>query len=573
MPRIPDDPTIYAGLRLYDGVGYDTVVERVEYGGFGVIAFGPNRLRDGEQVAFKTLRRDLLKDPLTRASFVRECLLWVGLWPHANVALAFRAFEIGDAVGLRPFLVLEYAEHGSVRGLLQTASGEPGGHLPFGYALFLAQQIAAGLAYLHQPDPAYLRTEPTVHRDLKPENGLLMGDGRAVITDFGLAKAVEASPTALALLLAGSSGYGSSGQSKPVTTPERQAEEAILIGGEEATQTMGLHTARGAALGTMAYMAPEQWEDARYAGTPADLYAFGIMLSEILAGRHALLDLTRPHSQDDWRAAHLNPQPRSLRDMAPETPSAVEAIYRRCLAANPADRPTAAQALAALQAGAREAGVDAYIPEELVPHTPLNEWIYWDTSSIAFRSFSLNREALARNDRTLALARQLNDEHPDLLASSLLTRGNILKGLGREALDAHNDAEAARFDQQVEAAYQESLMSCPPVTLPEGRRSRAFVWHQIGEFNRERKRYAHADDAYGRALKLQPDMADTYFNRALNQAQWGENDARARRRDDAVAHLRHARVYAITSLGMDDPTAAGLLRNIEDILRELGAIP
>ena len=104
MPGAPNDPTIHVGMRLYDGSDYDTTIERVEYGGFGVIAFGPNRLDDNRMVVYKTLRRDLLDDPQTRASFVRECLLWVGLWAHANVALAYGAFDMGDAVGKRPFL-------------------------------------------------------------------------------------------------------------------------------------------------------------------------------------------------------------------------------------------------------------------------------------------------------------------------------------------------------------------------------------------------------------------------------------------------------------------------------------
>jgi serine/threonine protein kinase len=560
-------------LRLSDGADYDSGGVRVEYGGFGVIAFGPNRLRDGRMTAYKTLRRELLDDPQTRASFVRECLLWMGLWVHRNVARATALLRVGDAIGLRPFLALTYAERGSLRHLLLAARQQPHQRLPLDVALDLAQQIAAGLAYLHRPDPTYLRTEPTVHRDLKPENVLLMGDGRAVITDFGLAKAVEASPTALAFLLGGSSGYGQSGQGGQTSTtaaPGRQVEEAILIGGEEATQTMGLHTAKGAALGTMAYMAPEQWDDARYASTPADIYALGIILSELLAGRHALLDLSRPHSQEEWRSAHLNPQPRSLRAVAPEVPEVVEAIYQRCLARVPEDRPTADETLAALQQGARAAGEKVYVPLEFAAHTPFNEWAYWHSWSIAYHNFSLNRAALTRNDGARRLARQLNDEYSGVLAMTLMTRGNILKALGREALDAHNEAEATRLDQQVETTYQDSLMSSPPVTLPEGRRNRAFVWHQIGEFNRERTRYAHAEDAYGRALTLQPDMADTYFNRALNQAQWGLADMDSGHQDAAIAHLRQARVYAITSLGMDDPTAGGLLRNIEEILQQLG---
>jgi serine/threonine protein kinase len=564
MPRIPEDPTIHRGLRLFDGTGYDTIIERVEYGGFGVIAFGPNRLRENRMVAYKTLRRELLDDPQTRASFVRECLLWVGLWGHANVAVAHAVLEMGDAINQRPFLALEYAEHGSLRGLLRTAAErEDGGHLPLELALFLAQQISAGLAYLHRPDPGYRRPEPTVHRDLKPENVLLMGDGRAAITDFGLAKAVEESPVALALLLS-QRGLDSSVQ------PGRQAEEAILLGGEEATQTTGLHTAAGVAMGTLPYMPPEQWADARYVAPPADIYALGIMLSEILAGRHALLDLDKPHSQADWRQAHQYPRPRPLRDIVPTVPPAVEAIYQRCLAADPDDRPSADQVLAALQAGARSAGLDVYEPPDFVPHVPFNEFVHWHQWAIAYESFDLFADALACADRALAQARQLTAERPDLVPATLNVRGAILAGLGAQAIKAGKPAEAADWDRQAEASYQESL-NTRPMDTAEGRMGRSFVWHQIGVLNNERGRYAHAEDAYARSLALKADKAETYFARAKNQAQWGLAELEAGHHDAGIEHLRQARVHAVTSLAMNYPTAQRLLKFIEDDLAQFGA--
>ena len=563
MAHAREDPTIHVGLRLYSGSDYDTVVDRVEYGGFGVIAFGPNRLRDGRITAYKTLRRDLLEDAQMHASFVRECLLWVGLWGHANVVVAYAVLEMGDAINQRPFLALEYAKYGSARALLQTAQQRPGGRLPLEAGLLLAQHIAAGLAYLHQPDPAYLRPKPTVHRDLKPENVLIMEDGRAVITDLGLAKAVEESPFALALLL---SHRGLDQQS----LQGRQAEEAILLGGDEATHTTSLHTAGGVALGTIPYMAPEQWEDARYAGAPADIYALGIMLSEILAGRHALLDLNQPHSQADWRRAHSDPHPRPIRDVAPEVPAVIETIYQRCLAADPDSRPSADQVLAALQTGARAVGVEAYDAPELAPHTLFNEFVHWHQWSNAYYHFELYNEALARNDRALPIARQLAAERPDVLPATLLTRGTILKGLGTQALEAGKLAEAAEWDRQAEAAYQESLMTRPPASTPEGARGRSFVWNQIGAFNNERERYAYAEDAYARAIALKPDKADTYFNRSKNQAEWGLDEARHGRRDTGIEHLRQGRVFAITSIALGDPTAQRLLENIEGALRQLG---
>ncbi len=566
MRNTPQDNTIHVGMHLFDGTDYDTIIERIEYGGFGVIAFGANRLNDGMMVAYKTLRRDLLDDPRTQATFVRECLLWVGLWTHPNVTKAFAVSEMGDTRGQRPFLALEYAEHGSLRGLLRAMSQQSaGGRLPFDIALRLAQQITAGLAYLHRPDPTYFRNEPTVHRDLKPENVLLMEDGRAVITDLGLAKAVESSPTALALLL------GQSGRFDQGTQPGRQAEEAILLGGEEATHTTGLHTTVGVALGTIPYMAPEQWEDARYAGTPADIYALGIMLSEIFAGRHALLDLEQPHSQAEWRRAHTHPQPRPLRDIAPEIPPIIEAIYQRCLTANPDDRPLADETLAALQAGARAAGEDIYIPEEIAPHTSLNEWGHWHNWSVAYLNFDLLDEALARNDRAIGLAQQFRDDRPNLYADTLLTRGNILKKLGQAALSQGNSAEVARLDQQVEAVYQEALSAYPPATTPQGRLSRSFVWNQIGIFNSWRSRYAHAEDAYRRAIALKPDKTETYYNRALNHAQWGLAEAEAGRQKSASEHLHQARVHAVTAIGLGDPTAQRLLEGIEAALRQYGA--
>ena len=554
MPRERPDPTIHAGLRLLDGTDNDTIVEQVAYGGFGVIAFGPNRLRDNEIVAYKTLRRELLDDPAARASFVRECLLWIGLWEHPNIATVHAVMEMGDEEGQRPFIALYYAEHGNLRDILLAAQRQPGGRLPLNIALHLAQQIAAGLVYLHTPDPAYLRDEPTVHRDLKPENVLLMDDWRAVITDFGLAKIVEdASAETLATLVALLGGVGSAG------------------GVVDAMQTTGLHTAAGIAMGTAAYMPPEQWEDARTASTPADIYAFGLILSELLAGRHALLDMTLPHTQADWRQAHARPSPRLLRSVDDQIPLAVETLYLRCLAADPSARPTAAETFAALQAGARALGVDPYEPWELAGHTPYNEFVHWHRWSVACSSFARYEEALERSDRALALAPQLPADRAMSVAYALNSRGNILNDLGIQAAERGDQAAAARWAAQAEAAYMESLARRGSEETLKGRTERATVWHQLGIFHSQRGHWVESDAAFARALALKPDMPDTYHARALNLLNWARDDVRGGRREDAIAHLRQARVQIVTSLGMDYPPARGLLETIEKALRALGS--
>src|SRR5581483_2715526 len=85
-------------------------------------------------------------------------------------------------------LALDYASRGSLRDAIVTA-GRRGAPLPpDGVALNAAQQIAAGLAALHTPDPA-LGRDVVIHRDLKPENILCHEDGSYRITDFGLARA------------------------------------------------------------------------------------------------------------------------------------------------------------------------------------------------------------------------------------------------------------------------------------------------------------------------------------------------------------------------------------------------
>ncbi|HEX5214226.1 MAG TPA: protein kinase [Vicinamibacterales bacterium] len=178
------------------------------------------------------------------------------------------------------YLVMEYIEGESLYG-----------PVPLAQALALAEQILDALDAAHQ--------KGIVHRDLKPGNILLTKSGVKVL-DFGLAK-IQDAPAAGSL-------------------------------SQAATQTVSL-TAEGSILGTLPYMSPEQVEG-RDADTRSDIFAFGVVLYELIAG-------TRPFSgqtQANLVASILKEEPRPLFEMQPHTPRGLAEVVRICLEKDPEKR-------------------------------------------------------------------------------------------------------------------------------------------------------------------------------------------------------------------------------------------
>ena len=224
-----------------------------------------------------------LVGPEERARFLREAQAAARL-RHPGVV---SVHEVGEAQG-RPYLVMERVEGGSLRALLQRA-----GRLDPGLALPLAAGVAEALAAAH--------AQGVVHRDLKPENVLLDAEGRPRLTDFGLARLVE--------------------------------------GDRSLTRT-------GELLGTPGYMAPEQLRG-EHAGPPADVFALGVLLYELLTGQ-------RPHQAGSLLAlmeATLAGRFTPLIQVRPDLDLALTRLVERCLAPDPAQRPAASAFAEALRTG------------------------------------------------------------------------------------------------------------------------------------------------------------------------------------------------------------------------------
>ena len=265
-------------VRLAEALGTRYRIER-ELGGGGMSrVFLAREVALDRAVVIKVVAPEV-REGLSAERFTREVQVAARL-QQANIVPLLSA---GDADGLAYYTMPYVAGH-SLRERIAA------GPLPLGEALDVLRDVARALAYAH--------AEGIVHRDVKPEN-VLLSAAAAVVTDFGIAKALSASRT------------GAPG---------------------------GTLTQVGASLGTPAYMAPEQAlgdeVDAR-----ADLYAWGVIAYELLAGRHPFATHT---TAQRLVAAHVSERPAPLRTVRRDVPPAVAALVMRCLAKDPRERPAAA---------------------------------------------------------------------------------------------------------------------------------------------------------------------------------------------------------------------------------------
>jgi serine/threonine protein kinase/tetratricopeptide (TPR) repeat protein len=263
-----------------------TIEREIGSGGMATVYLAQD-LRHGRQVAVKVLRPELASG-IGADRFVREIRLAARL-THPHI---LPLFDSGEAGGFLYF-VMPVVEGESLRDRIRKAR-----QLPVDEARQIAMEIADALDYAHRHD--------VVHRDIKPEN-IMLHDGHAVVTDFGIGKAVTAAvegPTAI-------------------------------------TQT-------GVTVGTPAYMAPEQAAGDEEIDGRLDLYSLGCVFYEMLTGEQPFTGATA-QAVIAKRFSHTPPP---VTDVREGVPADVSRAVGRLLARAPADRyATGSQVVSALRSG------------------------------------------------------------------------------------------------------------------------------------------------------------------------------------------------------------------------------
>jgi tRNA A-37 threonylcarbamoyl transferase component Bud32 len=256
------------------------VLELVGRGGMAVVYRGYQPMID-RYVALKLVRPHFATDQEFMVRFQREATAIAKL-RHSNVV---QVYDFG-VQGERYYMVLEFIDGPTLKQVLHQARAE-GRCLPLSQVISVVNDVAAALDYAHSIG--------IVHRDVKPANIMLMPDGQAVLTDFGMAK--------------------------------------ILSGGE--------YTASGSTLGTPEYMSPEQGLGEEVTAC-SDVYSLGVVVYEMLLGQ-------RPFESDSPMAVvlqHIQNQVPEPHTLDPHVSPAIETVVLKSLHKDPAKRYTTAGELA-----------------------------------------------------------------------------------------------------------------------------------------------------------------------------------------------------------------------------------
>jgi len=261
---------------ISDSIGAYRILGELGRGGMGVVYRAKHRTaamakRQGGEVAIKVLHAQYAQDEAFRDRFEREAGMG-GKLDHPGIVKVYDLVIDGGNLAL----VMDLAEGRP----LSEVIGQETGPIPWEQAWPMFKQMLDAVAYAHD--------HKVVHRDIKPENVVVSADNRLKILDFGIAKDLE------------------SGKTKT-----------------------------GTGMGTVDYMAPEQYTDASKVDQRADIYALGMTLYEMLAGRLPWDSGTTEFQVMTLKSRGDFPPPT---DFYPEIPAGVVQVVRAATAVEPAER-------------------------------------------------------------------------------------------------------------------------------------------------------------------------------------------------------------------------------------------
>ena len=250
-------------------IGHYRILGKIGGGGMGVV-YEAEDLKLRRNVALKFLPEEVAEGPQSLQGFQLEARAASAL-NHPNICTIYEVDEVGGRV----FLAMELLEGRTSK---RTISAKP---LPLEAVIDFGIQIAEAIDAAH--------SKGIVHRDIKPANIFVTKQRRIKILDFGVAKLTQREPNSEGTSLA------------------------------DATEP-------GIVMGTVGYMSPEQVRGLVVDGR-TDIFAFGAILYEMLAGRRAFEGATSA----DTMSAILNEEPPAISGLAPSTPPALVRVVKRCL--------------------------------------------------------------------------------------------------------------------------------------------------------------------------------------------------------------------------------------------------
>jgi len=444
--------------------------------------------------AVKTFQRWCLETPELIQRFLREAETWIRLEQHPNIV---RAHYVAKVQG-QPYVFLEYVAGSDLRRKLAA------GALPIRNALRYSIQFARGMAYAQQKVPGL------VHRDVKPENCMFTPDDVLKVTDFGLVKVLAGSdipPTAMAAAEA----------AQPVSE----------------SQSQFFQTQKGnAGVGTLPYMAPEQFTAFADVTVCADIYSFGVMLYEMLTGTRPF----RARRSEDWYQQHARVMPQEPSLRKPELPPPLSQLVMRCLAKEPRERYPDFRTLELDLAMLLK-----QICQEEVPEAGGQQLEAWEilNKGTALNNLGRVKEALACFDKALEILPRFDAAWLDKgVALAKLGRTNEAVKCYERALEINPKSADAWYNlgiaQQNHGQMEKSLASYDQAValnpLHDG------AWLNKGVVLRKQLRAKEAIACYDKVLALNAKSAVAWYNRGFALRELGHSQEEIFCYDRALAN-------------------------------------